>query len=61
MAGFIGLKSSEGIEYNARFLLGDERAEKLEFNKVYTSKELHPALFFGKDKDKNLKWRRCSL
>lgn len=62
---FIGLRNDDAtIEYNARFILGNERAESLESSKWYTFKELQPDIFFdtcAQNKDKKHKWRKIGI
>ena len=62
---FIGLRSDCGtIEYNARFLLDDERAESLVFGKWYKYSELQPTTFLrtsGRNNDAKHKWRRIGI
>lgn len=63
---FIGLRASDGItEYNARFLLGDTKAEALEFGKWYTAEELGDCPFIettgASAKQWTMKWRRIGI
>lgn len=62
MKEYIGLISDDAtIEYNARFLLGDECAERLEENKWYKYEELLPGHFLNtctQSKNHKHKWKR---
>lgn len=60
---YIGLRNDNGsVEYNARFLLGDERAEALEPCCWYKYNELLPAFWLEtQNKDSKHKWRKVDI
>ena len=63
---YIGLIRSDGkVEYNARFLIGNEAAEKLELDKWYTAKDLPRPTFLKtcsqNGDDNKYKWKRVDF